>query len=67
MEKLRESCKGHHLKDRWNKEESGCFFKAPSTKDLVRKRKDEKMEKSQGKEWQLRFLLVVVVKKLSSK
>ena len=41
-ERLRELCKGYHLKDIWNMDESGCFFKALF--------KSVKAEKSQSKE-----------------
>ena len=37
MERLRELCKGYQLKDIWNMDESGCFFKALPSKDLAQK------------------------------
>ena len=39
MERLREFCKGYQLKDIWNMDESGCFFKAFPSKDLAQKGK----------------------------
>lgn len=35
MERLRELCKGYQLKDIWNMDKSGCFFKALPTKGFV--------------------------------
>ena len=39
IERLRELCKGYHLKDIWNMDESGCFFKALPLKGLAHKGK----------------------------
>ena len=39
IERLRELCKGYHLKDTWNMNESGCFFKALPSKGLAHKGK----------------------------
>ena len=39
IERLRELCKGYHLKDIWNMDESGCFFKALPSKGLAHKGK----------------------------
>ena len=50
MERLRELCKACQLKDIWNMDESGCFFKALPSKGLVQKGKNVKVEKSQRKE-----------------
>ena len=42
MERLKELCKEYQLKDIWNLNESGCFFKALPTKSLSRNRKKGK-------------------------
>ena len=39
IERLRELCKGYHLKDTWNMDESSCFFKALPSKGLAHKGK----------------------------
>ena len=39
MERLRELCKGYQLKDIWNMDECGRFFKALSSKGLAQKGK----------------------------
>ena len=39
IECVRELCKGYHLKDIWNMDESGCFFKALPSKGLAHKGK----------------------------
>ena len=45
-ERIKELCKGHDLRDIWNMDESGCFFKAFPTKGLAHKKtKDGKMSK----------------------
>ena len=46
MEWLRELCKGYQLKDIWNMDESGCFFKALLSKRPCTKRENVKVEKS---------------------
>ena len=40
MERLRELCKGCQLKDIWNMDESGCFFKGLPSKGLAQTRKN---------------------------
>ena len=50
MERLTELCKGYQLKDIWNMDESGCFFKALPSKGLAQKGKNVEVEKSQSKE-----------------
>ena len=39
MERLRELCKEYQLRDIWNIDESGCFFKALPSKGLAQKGK----------------------------
>ena len=39
MERPRELCKGYQLKDIWNMDESGYFFKALPSKGLAQKGK----------------------------
>lgn len=42
MERLKELCKGYELKDIWNMDESGCFFKTLPTEGLALKGKKAK-------------------------
>ena len=42
MERIQELCKGYDLRDTWNMDESGCFFKALPTKGLARRGKKAK-------------------------
>ena len=42
MERIKELCKGYDQRDIWNKDESGCFFKAFPVKDLGQKGKKAK-------------------------
>ena len=67
MERLRELCKGYQLKDIWNMDESGCFFKTPPTKSLARKGKKCKGgKKSKQRMLTAFFVSAYIVAKLAS-
>ena len=62
-EQLRELCKGYRLKDIWNMDESGCFFKALPSKGLVQKGKKCEGGKKSKQRMIDAFLLVPMVVK----
>ena len=59
MERLRELCKGYQLKDIWNMDKSGCFFKALPTKGFVWKGKKCKVEQKSNQRMTVAFFVSV--------
>ena len=57
IERLRELCKGYHLKDVWNMDGSGCFFKALPSKGLAHQGKKCKGRKTSKQRMTVAFFV----------
>ena len=64
MGRLRELCKGYQLKDIWNMDESGCFFKARPSKGLAQRGKKCKGRKKSKQRMAIAFLVSTDVGKV---
>ena len=62
--RLRELCKGYQLKDIWNMDESGCFFKKLPSKGLAQRGKKCKGGKKSKQRMTIAFLVSTDVGKV---